>query len=59
MAEKLQLTEGTVKVYLSRTYGKLGVSSRTQALSQARELVCWIKIGLSLRRDTLARRASF
>ncbi|MDG0810039.1 LuxR C-terminal-related transcriptional regulator [Cohnella rhizosphaerae] len=37
-AAKLQLTEGTVKVYLSRVYAKLGVSSRTQALSRAREL---------------------
>ncbi|CAI6065922.1 LuxR C-terminal-related transcriptional regulator [Cohnella sp. JJ-181] len=38
LAAKLQLTEGTVKVYLSRVYAKLGVSSRTQALSRAREL---------------------
>ncbi|NEN82500.1 LuxR C-terminal-related transcriptional regulator [Paenibacillus elgii] len=32
------LSEGTVKVYLSRIYGKLGVSSRTQALLRAQEL---------------------
>lgn len=38
LAAKLQLTEGTVKVYLSRVYAKLGVSSRTQALNRAREL---------------------
>ncbi|RKN66120.1 LuxR C-terminal-related transcriptional regulator [Paenibacillus ginsengarvi] len=38
IADQLGLTEGTVKVYLSRIYGKLGVSSRTQALSAAQEL---------------------
>lgn len=38
IAAKLALTEGTVKVYLSRIYAKLGVSSRTQALAAAREL---------------------
>ncbi|PYI51548.1 LuxR C-terminal-related transcriptional regulator [Paenibacillus flagellatus] len=38
IAKELNLTEGTVKVYLSRIYGKLGVSSRTQALLKAQEL---------------------
>ncbi|MFS0836479.1 LuxR C-terminal-related transcriptional regulator [Paenibacillus sp. 1P03SA] len=38
MAEQLTLSEGTVKVYLSRLYEKLGVSSRTQALVTAQEL---------------------
>lgn len=38
MAQELSLTEGTVKVYLSRIYGKLAVSSRTQALLKAQEL---------------------
>jgi LuxR family maltose regulon positive regulatory protein len=38
IAAKLALTEGTVKVYLSRVYAKLGVSSRTQALAAARQL---------------------
>ncbi|MFD0676342.1 MULTISPECIES: LuxR C-terminal-related transcriptional regulator [unclassified Paenibacillus] len=39
IAEALALTEGTVKVYLSRIYSKLGVSSRTQALVAAQELL--------------------
>lgn len=38
IAGDLNLTEGTVKVYLSRIYGKLGVSSRTQALLRIQEL---------------------
>jgi Response regulator containing a CheY-like receiver domain and an HTH DNA-binding domain len=38
IAERLHLTEGTVKVYLSRIYGKLGVSTRIQALRRAEEL---------------------
>ncbi|GIO13496.1 hypothetical protein J19TS2_30510 [Cohnella xylanilytica] len=38
IAERLHLTEGTVKVYLSRVYAKLGVSSRIQALHRAEEL---------------------
>ncbi|MFC5528071.1 LuxR C-terminal-related transcriptional regulator [Cohnella yongneupensis] len=38
IAKELALSEGTVKVYLSRLYGKLGVSSRTQALNKARNL---------------------
>ncbi|MBW7461989.1 LuxR C-terminal-related transcriptional regulator, partial [Paenibacillus sepulcri] len=38
IARELSLTEGTIKVYLSRIYGKLGVSSRTQALVIAEEL---------------------
>ncbi|MGN7359683.1 LuxR C-terminal-related transcriptional regulator [Paenibacillus sp. SAF-054] len=38
IASELALSEGTVKVYLSRMYEKLGVSSRTQALLSAQEL---------------------
>ncbi|MWV45974.1 LuxR family transcriptional regulator [Paenibacillus sp. HJL G12] len=38
IASELALSEGTVKVYLSRLYEKLGVSSRTQALLAAQEL---------------------
>jgi len=38
IAAELGLSEGTVKVYLSRLYEKLGVSSRTQALNTAQEL---------------------
>lgn len=38
IATELSLSEGTVKVYLSRLYEKLGVSSRTQALLAAQEL---------------------
>ncbi|OXL86393.1 LuxR family transcriptional regulator [Paenibacillus sp. SSG-1] len=38
MAAELALSEGTIKVYLSRLYEKLGVSSRTQALVTARQL---------------------
>lgn len=38
MAEQLSLSVGTVKIYLNRIYGKLGVSSRTQALLKAQEL---------------------
>ncbi|CAM4348893.1 LuxR family maltose regulon positive regulatory protein [Paenibacillus endophyticus] len=38
IAQTLMLSEGTVKVYLSRIYVKLGVSSRTQALLAAEEL---------------------
>jgi len=37
MAAELALSEGTVKVYLSRLYEKLAVSSRTQALAFARQ----------------------
>lgn len=32
IAERLFLSEGTVRVYLSNIYGKLGVNSRTQAI---------------------------
>lgn len=38
IAQSLALSEGTVKVYLSRLYAKLGVSSRTQAVNKAQEL---------------------
>jgi LuxR family maltose regulon positive regulatory protein len=38
IAEKLFLTLGTVKVHTRNIYGKLGVSSRTQAVAQARSL---------------------
>ncbi|GGA45542.1 LuxR C-terminal-related transcriptional regulator [Paenibacillus physcomitrellae] len=38
IAKALALSEGTVRVYLSRVYGKLNVSSRTQALIAAQEL---------------------
>lgn len=38
IAERMSLSEGTVKVYLSRMYSKLGVSSRTQAVAAAEEL---------------------
>ncbi|MBD2845002.1 LuxR family transcriptional regulator [Paenibacillus sp. IB182496] len=38
IAATLLLSEGTVKVYLSRMYDKLGVSSRTRALVAAAEL---------------------
>ncbi|MBO9610130.1 MAG: LuxR family transcriptional regulator, partial [Paenibacillaceae bacterium] len=37
IAARLHLSVGTVKVYVSRLYGKLGVSSRTQALARAQE----------------------
>jgi predicted ATPase/DNA-binding CsgD family transcriptional regulator len=37
IAERLFLSTGTVKWYLSQVYGKLGVSSRTQAVAYARE----------------------
>jgi DNA-binding CsgD family transcriptional regulator len=38
IAGELYLSTGTVKWYLSQIYGKLGVSSRTQAVARAREL---------------------
>ncbi len=38
LARKLYLSVGTVKVHLKRIYGKLDVSSRTQAVAKAREL---------------------
>jgi LuxR family maltose regulon positive regulatory protein len=37
-AEKLFVTEGTVKKHLSHVYGKLGVKNRTQAVARAREI---------------------
>ena len=41
IAAQLALSEGTVRVYLSRLYAKLGVSSRTQAL-QAAQAKGWL-----------------
>lgn len=38
IAEKLVLTRGTVKWYTTQLYGKLGVTSRTQAVARARQL---------------------
>jgi len=38
IAQELSLSLGTVKVYLSRIYAKLGVTSRTQALIAVQEL---------------------
>ena len=38
IAERLYLSTGTVKWYLSQVYSKLGVNSRTQAVARAREL---------------------
>lgn len=37
IADRLALALGTVKWYLNSIYGKLGVSSRTQAIARARE----------------------
>jgi DNA-binding NarL/FixJ family response regulator len=38
IADRLVISVGTVKAYTSQIYGKLGVNSRTQAVSRAREL---------------------
>ncbi|MDX1400153.1 MAG: tetratricopeptide repeat protein, partial [Oceanospirillum sp.] len=38
IAEKLVISVGTVKSYTSNIYSKLGVSSRTQAVAEAREI---------------------
>jgi ATP/maltotriose-dependent transcriptional regulator MalT len=38
IAEQLVITIGTVKSYTSQIYSKLGVSSRTQAVAQARDI---------------------
>lgn len=37
IAERLVLTEGTVKVHLNRIYGKLDVPNRTSAAARARD----------------------
>ncbi|MGE6573509.1 AAA family ATPase [Paenibacillus xylanexedens] len=39
IANHLGLTEGTVKSYVYRIYGKLGVNRRAHAIAQARELL--------------------
>jgi LuxR family maltose regulon positive regulatory protein len=38
IAARLEITEGTTKWHLNQIYGKLNVSSRTQAVAQARQL---------------------
>jgi LuxR family maltose regulon positive regulatory protein len=38
MADALSFSQGTIRVYLTRVYEKLGVSSRTQALIASQEL---------------------
>ncbi|GJM41356.1 MAG: hypothetical protein DHS20C20_16380 [Ardenticatenaceae bacterium] len=38
IADQLFVTVGTVKKHLNNVYGKLGVSRRTEAVAQAREL---------------------
>jgi len=38
IAEELRNTVGTVKVYLHRIYGKLGVTNRTQAVLKAQDI---------------------
>ncbi len=38
IANQLVLSEGTVRIYLSRIYGKLGVNSRTQAVLMVKDL---------------------
>lgn len=38
VAERLAMTEGSVKWYLHHLYRKLGVTRRTRAINRAREL---------------------
>jgi len=37
IGERLNLTEGTVKVYLHNIYQKMGVTSRTELVARTRE----------------------
>lgn len=37
IAHQLQLTEGTIRVYLTEIYSKIGVRSRTKAILWAKE----------------------
>ena len=39
IADRLAITEGTTKWHLNKIYGKLSVSSRTQAVALARQLM--------------------
>ena len=39
IAARLQITEGTVKVYLHRIFDKIGVNSRTELAMKADQLV--------------------
>ncbi len=38
IAQRLYLSEGTIKTHTHNLYGKLGVQSRTQAIARAKEL---------------------
>lgn len=37
IAQQLQLTEGTIRVYLTEIYGKIGVKSRMKAILWAKQ----------------------
>ncbi|GGG05856.1 helix-turn-helix transcriptional regulator [Paenibacillus abyssi] len=51
IAERFNLTEGTVKNYAYNIYGKLGVKRRVQAVTKARELQLLDESTLSKRMD--------